>query len=308
MPVPSPTLAQRLDYGARVMGLAFGVVTARVRDAATHRRPAGTLPYNTMFRRSLLPRLETHRRALETFDLYLFDIMNSERLRGEKVFEYGTLLNAVPDWRGLRVLDIGTGRSTLPQWMAYHGASVTTVDLPQPAEDRWGGFQERVNGFVARRAGGRGGVASSMRRLPFRDGSFDLVTSLSVVEHLDTNLPDRAYVPYDEQRRRLREVLDEAIRVTAPGGQFYLTTECCDFERATTDAWRSAYYYVDGPALSGAWPVRDVLPLFYDYVAERGCTPVGGVQFDPIAIDDADSWSFRGPYFSGLAMLARRNP
>jgi len=308
MAAPTPTLAQRLDYGVRVMGLAFGVVTARVRAAAIHRRTPGATPYNTMFRRSLLPRLESQRRTLETFDLYLFDIMNSERLRGEKVFEYGTLLNAVPDWRGLRVLDIGTGRSTLPEWMAYCGSSVTTVDLPTPAEDRWGGFQERVNGLVARRAGGRAGVASSMRRLPFRDGSFDLVTSLSVVEHLDTNLPDRAYVPYEEQRRRLAEVLDEAIRVTAPGGHFYLTTECCDFERATTDAWRPAYYYVGGPPLSGAWPVRDVRALFYDYLAERGCTLVGGVQFDPAGIADADSWSFRGPYFSGLAMLARRNP
>jgi SAM-dependent methyltransferase len=290
------------------MALAFGVVRARVRAAAARRRPAAAIPYNTMFRRSLLSQFELHRRSLETFDLYLFDIMNSERLRGEKVFEYGTLLNAVPDWRGLRVLDIGTGRSTLPQWMTHHGATVTSVDLPTPAEDRWGGFQERVNSVVARRAGGRAGVAASMRTLPFRDGSFDLVTSLSVVEHLDTNLPDRAYVPYDEQRRRLAEVIDEAIRVTAPGGHFYLTTECCDFERATTDAWRPAYYYVDGPALSGAWPVRDVTALFYDYVARRGCTLVGGVQFDPAAIGDADRWSFRGPYFSGVAMLARKNP
>ena len=307
MAVPAPTLGQRLDYGARVMALAFGVVSARLRDAAVHRRLPGAVPCNTMFRRSRLPQLESHRRTLETFDLYLFDIMNSERLRGEKVFEYGTLLNGVPDWRGLRILDVGTGRSTLPQWMAYHGSSVTTVDLPTPAEDRWGGFQERVNGFVARRAGGRAGVASSMRRLPFRDGSFNLVTSLSVVEHLDTNLPDRAYVPYDEQQRRLAEVLDEAIRVTAPGGHLYVTTECCDFDRATTDAWRPAYYYVDGPPLSGAWPVRDVPALFYDYVARRGCTLVGGVQFDPRDIDDPDTWSFRGPYFSGVAMLARRN-
>src|SRR5262245_56404668 len=106
MAVPAPTLGQRLDYGARVMGLALGVVSARVRDAAVQRRMAGPVPYNTMFRRSRLPQLESHRRTLETFDLYLFDIMNSERLRGEKVFEYGTLLNGVPDWRGLRVLDV----------------------------------------------------------------------------------------------------------------------------------------------------------------------------------------------------------
>jgi len=34
---------------------------------------------------------------------------------------------------------------------------------------------------------------------------------------------------------------------------------------------------------------------------------VGGVQFDPAAIADPDSWSFRGSYFSGFSMLARKN-
>ena len=161
---------------------------------------------------------------------------------------------------------------------------------------------------MARRAGTIAGLAGSMRRLPCGDERFDLVTSLSVVEHLDTNLPDRAYVPYAEQCRRLAEVLDEAIRVTAPGGHIYLTSECCDFDRATSDAWRPAYYYLNGPPLSGAWPVQDVPALFYDFVAERGCTLVGGVQFDPAAIGDPDSWSFRGSYFSGFSMLARKNP
>ncbi len=54
-----------------------------------------------------------------------------------------------------------------------------------------------------------------MRCLPFADASFELVTSLSVVEHLDTNLPDRVFVPYPEQQRRLSEVIEEMIRVTA---------------------------------------------------------------------------------------------
>jgi SAM-dependent methyltransferase len=307
MPVPPPSLRQRIDYGRRVMSLALGVVKARMtRDGAAVGAPP--VPYNAMFRRGLLQPLERHRRALEAFDLYLFDIMNSVRLRGEKVFEYGTLLDGIRDWHGLRILDVGTGRSTLPQWMTHQGARVISLDLPAPAEDRWGGFQERVNGLVARRAGTIAGLAGSMRRLPCGDERFDLVTSLSVVEHLDTNLPDRAYVPYAEQCRRLAEVLDEAIRVTAPGGHIYLTSECCDFDRATSDAWRPAYYYLNGPPLSGAWPVQDVPALFYDFVAERGCTLVGGVQFDPAAIADPDSWSFRGSYFSGFSMLARKNP
>ena len=290
------------------MGLALGVVKARLRDAVATRESAPVVPFNVMFNSDLLPPLERQRRSLETFDLYLFDIMNAPRLQGEKVFEYGTLLRGIPDWRGLRVLDVGTGRSTLPQWMIFHGARVTPIDLPIPAEDRWGGFQERLNKFIARRAGVVAGVAGSMRRLPFRDGSFDLVTSLSVVEHLDTDLPDRTFVPYPEQRKRLADVLDEAIRVTAPGGHIYLTSECCDYDRARLDTWRSAYYYIDGPPLSAAWPVHEVPELFYEYVTDRGCDLVGGLQFDPSDIDDADHWSNRGPYFSGFTLLARKRP
>ena len=112
-----------------------------------------------------------------------------------------------------------------------------------------------------------------MRDLPFADNSFDLVTSLSVVEHLDTDLPARTFVPYDEQQRRLARVLDEMIRVTKPGGHLYVTSECCDFSRATTDRWKPAYYYDDGPALSGAWPVEDVPRLFYDYVVRARLRP-----------------------------------
>ncbi|MFI5179128.1 MAG: class I SAM-dependent methyltransferase [Vicinamibacterales bacterium] len=289
------------------MRLASGVVNARVLGALSTCRSASSVPYNAMFRRDLLPHLEAERRELQRFDLYLFDIMNSVRLRGEKVFEYGTLLHGIPDWRGLRVLDVGSGRSTLPQWMTYRGASVTSVDLPTPAEDRIGGFQVRVNDRITRQSTPIVRVAGSMRSLPIADASVDVITSLSVVEHLDTEWPGAVYVPYGEQRKRLAEVMEEAIRVTKPGGYFYLTSECCDYDRATTDAWRSSYYYTSGPDLSAAWPVRDVPALFYQFVADRGCTLVGGVQFDPADISDAGRWSFRGPYFSGFSMLARKD-
>ena len=97
------------------------------------------------------------------------------------------------------------------------------------------------------------------------------------------------------------------VRVTAPGGYLYLTSECCDFSRATTDAWRSAYYYLDGPALSAAWPVDDVPALFYKYLGARNFSLVGDCQFVPEAIAQPDHWTFRGPFFSGFSVLARRD-
>ena len=303
--MPRPTVMTRAAYGWQVMQRAAGVVSARVRlrARASDRRP---VPANVMFGKALVPELRPEQLALARFDLYLYDVMTSERLEGQIVFEYGTLLRSIGSWAGLRVLDVGTGRSTLPAWMCHAGARVTAFDLSTPAEAPIEGFLERVNRLVGRPAAALRRVAGSMRCLPFADDRFDLVTSLSVVEHLDTDLPRRTFVPYDEQRARLARVLDEMIRVTAPGGQLYITSECCDFDRAASDRWRQAYYYDEGPALSGAWPVQDVQPLFYDYLRDRGCSLVGGNRFAAGDIDRADRWSWRGPYFSAFAVLARK--
>jgi SAM-dependent methyltransferase len=300
-----PTIAERFTYGSRVLRHAAGCLAARARPvsvASGARNPSA----NVMFSSALPPSLARERSAMERFDLYLYEVMNSPRLEGQIVFEYGTLLRAIGRWSGLHVLDVGTGRSTFPNWMSHQGAVVTPFDLWKPVEANLGGFQARVNRVVTRRGGTIRAVAGSMRELPFAESSFDLVTSLSVVEHLDTDLPARTFVPYDEQQRRLGRVLDEMIRVAKPGGCVYVTSECCDFSRATTDRWKPAYYYDNGPELSGAWPVDDVRRLFYEYVAARGCDLVGGVQFDPAHIAREDAWTWRGPYFSGFSLLARK--
>ena len=53
-------------------------------------------------------------------------------------------------------------------------------------------------------------------------------------------------------------------------------------------------------------PVQDVPRLFYDYVVARGCELVGGRQFDPAQIAREDHWTWRGPYFGGFSLLARK--
>jgi SAM-dependent methyltransferase len=307
----APFLA-RLRYGATVARRGVGVLAGRARGSMPSLRagsphdPRGSVPFNTMFGQTLLPALETEKRELASTDLYLFDVMTSPRLRGQIVFEYGTLLRAIDGWTGRTVLDVGTGRSTLPQWMSRQGARVVTLELSTPVERHTPGFHARVDDLVRRRGGDVQPVTGSMRSLPFADRCLDLVTSLSVVEHLDTDLPARTYVPYDEQQRRLATVLDEMIRVTRRGGHVYLTSECCDFRRATGDRWREAYYYDEGPPLSGAWPVGDVQRLFYEYATTRGLTLVGGSTFDAEAIAHERHWTWRGPYFSGFSLLARK--
>ena len=78
-----------------------------------------------MFGKALVPELRPEQLTLARFDLYLYDVMKSERLEGQIVFEYGTLLRSIGSWAGLRVLDVGTGRSTLPAWMCHAGARAT---------------------------------------------------------------------------------------------------------------------------------------------------------------------------------------
>jgi SAM-dependent methyltransferase len=259
-----------------------------------------------MFDRGLLPELERERVQLASFDAALCGAMNDGRLLGQIVFEYGTLLNGVDAWQGLTVLDVGTGRSTLPHWMAAQGAHVVAFDLPDRIEPSLSGLYGRVV-RTAHRAADVIELSGSMRTLPLADASIDLATSFSVVEHLDTDHRSRAYVPYDEQRRRLGETLLEMIRVVKPGGLIYVTSECCDYDHATEDRWAAAAYCVDGPRLSAAWPHRDVPELFYDFVERHGCSLVGPLMYDPEVLGRGDRYhSFRGPFFSAFSMLARK--
>ena len=156
---------------------------------------APAVPFNAMFSHArCLPALQAERSPLERFDLYLFDVMNAPRLRGQIVFEYGTLLRAIDRWKGLSVLDVGTGRSTFPRWMSREGAVGHHVrSVGKPAEQSW----RRLSRTGERRAS-RLRPRSCIRRSSARCAgcrspiaSFDLVTSLSVVEHLDTDLPER---------------------------------------------------------------------------------------------------------------------
>jgi SAM-dependent methyltransferase len=290
-------------YAARCRYAVFGLPQRRL------------LPtWNTLHAQKNLPLLAREKAQLETFDLYLYQTLNAPYLRGQIAFEYGTLLNYVIDWKGLRVLDVGAGRSSLPRWMARQGASVVAFEYPDQIEKPVIGWRGRINNWVQRRAPESELVYGTMLDIPLPDKSFDLTCSFSVIEHLDTNLPDFRYVPYPEQKRRAQQTLREMVRVTRPEGLVYLTSECCQYRLATSDKWQDSYYYKQGPdrdlkepKFSSAWSVDEISAIFHRTLADLECELVGTDALNPADLDGNPQYSsFRGPHFSAFSVLARR--
>ncbi len=99
-----------------------------------------------------------------------------------------------------RILDVGCGTGTMLSYLAAYGKA-QGVDID---EEAIGYCRER--GLTDVRLG-------AAETLPFEDGSFDLVTALDVVEHLD------------EDVAALREIR----RVLRPGGMLLLTVPAHPF-------------------------------------------------------------------------------
>src|SRR5438552_3817688 len=106
------------------------------------------------------------------------------------------LVNPGVDW-----LDLGCGHHVLPLWkeqaeraLVRRCRSVTGVDCDRPSLDRHRSVRRLVCGDIT--------------GLPFRDGSFDLVTANMVVEHLR------------DPENQFREI----GRILRPGGMLLLHT------------------------------------------------------------------------------------
>ena len=161
--------------------------------------------------------------------------------------------------QGKRVLDAGCGAGYGSAELAKKAHWVVGVDVAAEAVDfaraNYGGPNLRF-------------AQASADALPFRKGSFDLVVSFEVIEHL----------------RDYREFLREARRVLSPGGQFIVSTP-------------NRLYYTESRGAEGKNPyhfhefeleeLRSELAQIFPHVALFVENHVAGVGFQPEAPDSS---------------------
>jgi len=131
-----------------------------------------------------------------------------------KIWEYPWLwLNGLSrrNWCNTKLLDIGSEMGPLPWFIAGLGADVTLVERDPAYIKEWKRIRNETGLTV-------NWCITENERLPFPEKCFDVVTSLSVIEHQ----PDKQLA------------IDEAIRVMKIGGSLAVSFDICEPDMGMT--------------------------------------------------------------------------
>jgi SAM-dependent methyltransferase len=155
-----------------------------------------------------------------------------------------------------RWLDLGCGHQLLPSWMPDGAAAAVAlaartrllvgIDADRAAIARHETLSRRAAGHIG--------------RLPFADGSFDLVTANMVVEHVD----DPA------------ALLAEVRRVLRPDGRFLLHTPNKHFYQIWLSLWIPGAVRRQAASFLESRPLDDVYPTHYRLNTVRTITDLAG--------------------------------
>lgn len=119
---------------------------------------------------------------------------------GRRTLIFDQIDRAYHDRTDLQILDVGCGTGLNMKYLARYG-QVTGADLSSTALNFC-----RVRGHTRL-------IKSPIERLPFSDNTFDLVTALDIIEHLDDDLAG----------------LKEIQRVLKPGGRVFILVPAYKF-------------------------------------------------------------------------------
>ncbi len=258
---------------------------------------------NTFFNRNELKDLWGHTQRMCHKDRYLLSRLSEARIQGIRSWEYGrllTILRDYPEHSTWRVLDVGTGNSTFPGYLLNEIgiARMITLDyfLSLEVQTAINRDQELKQGIER--------VAGSMLELPFRSGSFDLVTCISVIEHLDEDPISHRQLPYSEYLNRTKIALNNLMNVVCLGGRLYLTTDVYVPGLQRTDNWRSG---AGEGVIWSAYKIKDIKDVFLDTILSNGFNVVGGFDYLPEhIIQNSDRSIYRGRYFSTFCLFAEK--
>jgi SAM-dependent methyltransferase len=195
-------------------------------------------------------------------------------LHSGKRWEYPWALDRARLRPGDRILDAGCGDSIFPVYLAGLGHHVAAVDLD--FSGTLGALHDVPVGYTR----------ADLTGLPYRDGAFDTIFCISVIEHL----PDAA----------ITDAMAELRRVLRDGGRLLLTTDYHD------DADAEIWYDGPGPRFRVDWGIFDEARLRRRVVEAPGYRLEGALD---LAVDWRETkprmQAYHGyPYTSvGLALV-----
>ena len=252
---------------------------------------------NTFIDKGELALLARETSEVAAFDSYLKNRLSDSAIDGLKVWEYGKLVRFIGDFGGLQVLDVGPGDSTFCLFLAKKGASVVTIDYPQPMAPDKEGFRRRCREeSVAVHCG-------NMLQMPYQNDKFDLITCISTIEHLDVT-PNWQPIPYPDFIALTRRALVEMGRVLKEGGYLYITSDAYEPQRQRTDNWSLSAIY-DG--IGAAYSIHDIEDVFVNTIRQAGLSLVNGCDYRPgLVLHDPQRCNYRGRYFTTFGVLAQK--
>jgi len=142
-----------------------------------------------------------------------------------------------------------------------------------------------------------------MLQMPYKNETFDLVTCISTIEHLDVT-PNWKPIPYLDFIALTRTALAEMGRVLKEGGYLYITSDAYEPQRQKTDNWSLGTIY-DG--IGAAYSIHDIEEIFVNTIRQAGLALVNGYDYRPgLVLHDPQRCNYRGRYFTTFGVLARK--